>query len=270
LRVPVLWRENTLTGHWTLDAPHRRKRPQGSLASCPFCPGHEDQTPPTLDCLPPDGHWRARAFANAFPIVDHHEVLVDAPRHVAAFHELAEDEAVEAVRLWSRRMKAARERGLSPLLYRNDGPRAGASVPHVHAQLVAAREPFPRVVHEAARFGQGCPFEQGAFGKELSNREGLRIVRPQAARFPGETWILPLEHAPEFEHATEKGIDAFALALHAETRRLAAAGMEDCNVVLHTAPAGSRGYHWHAEVLPRRDGIGGFELGAGVFANAGP
>jgi galactose-1-phosphate uridylyltransferase len=62
--------------------------------------------------------------------------------------------------------------------------------------------------------------------------------------------------------------EEFAAALLAAVRR-AAATVEGYNVVIHTAPTGED-FHWHAEVLPRRDPLAGLELGAGVFVNAGP
>src|SRR5688500_10910879 len=36
---------------------------------CPFCPGHESSTTPTIDTVERDGTWVARAFANRRPAV---------------------------------------------------------------------------------------------------------------------------------------------------------------------------------------------------------
>lgn len=263
------WLRNEVNGHWTLDAPARARRPQGDGA-CAFCPGAESRTPPTLDQEPGKGPWSARAFANAFPILDPHEVIVDTPEHVATFAELTLPHARAAVRLWARRMRAARAQGATPLLFRNDGTAAGASVPHAHAQLIASRDVFPRLAQEVDVFTKSSPFAAPGFFRHRMDADGWTVAQPRASRFAGETWILPADEAPRFEDLRPPQHEAFAAMLLGVTQELVKKGLAAHNLVLHTAPEGAKRFHTHAEILPRRDGIGGFELGAGVFVNPGP
>ncbi|MEO8034548.1 MAG: hypothetical protein ABI837_08945, partial [Acidobacteriota bacterium] len=81
---------NIITGLPTLLAPGRAGRPHAfsdastdEAEECPFCPGQESSTPPTLGAVEKDGRWLARAFANKYPASKWHEVVVDSPRHDA-------------------------------------------------------------------------------------------------------------------------------------------------------------------------------------------
>ncbi len=75
-------RIDQLTGGRVLVTPGRAERPEqfggepwrpSGQESCPFCEGHECETPPELAADRPDGSdangpgWRTRAFANLFP-----------------------------------------------------------------------------------------------------------------------------------------------------------------------------------------------------------
>ena len=73
------FRQNRATKEWVIVAPGRGKRPSDFAKigekrepmpafkeTCPFCPGHEDQTPPTIFQLPPDGLWQTRVVTNKF------------------------------------------------------------------------------------------------------------------------------------------------------------------------------------------------------------
>src|SRR5205814_1996786 len=80
-------------------APTRAQRPgaarpaleppsAGELERCPFCAGHEDQTPPeTLRIGDP---WQVRVVPNLYPAFERQEVVVQTPRHARSIAELAE------------------------------------------------------------------------------------------------------------------------------------------------------------------------------------
>src|SRR3989339_2120637 len=81
--------------HWVIIASQRAKRPSEfqitirtqDESECPFCPGHEDETPESILTLPgKEGNpWAARLIPNKFP-------AMDADSHVMegelAFHEV--------------------------------------------------------------------------------------------------------------------------------------------------------------------------------------
>jgi len=94
------------------------------IASCPFCEGHEDRTPPEIlayrgfGSRPNGPGWRIRVVPNKFPAlkvegslnkrgdgiydmmagVGAHEVIIESPRHHVSMAALSEDNIREV--LW--------------------------------------------------------------------------------------------------------------------------------------------------------------------------
>src|SRR6266498_2412719 len=73
-------RHDPLTRDWVVIAPERGQRPHSvprldrpplnSGTTCPFCPGHENDTPPELWRVPrPDGSWQVRVVETRYPVV---------------------------------------------------------------------------------------------------------------------------------------------------------------------------------------------------------
>ncbi len=170
-------RRDPAGGHWVIIAPDRANRPDeflsrpvrraaGAAASCPFCPGREDRTPPEVAAVrpldsPPDGPgWRVRVVPNKFPAlkraeghsemragglfqaldgVGDHEVIIETPDHAQDFSSLSPGAAGEVVRIWRDRLRAleAEPSCAYVQLFKNHGRDAGASLSHPHSQVVA-------------------------------------------------------------------------------------------------------------------------------------
>jgi galactose-1-phosphate uridylyltransferase len=83
----VTFRTHPITGEPIVFAPHRASRPHAfggdQTERCPFCAGHESDTPPTLSAT--GDPWRVRAFTNKYPALDGAEVIVESPEHGATF-----------------------------------------------------------------------------------------------------------------------------------------------------------------------------------------
>ena len=238
-------------------APARAERPGAERvasddpATCPFCAGHEDQTPPeTLRLGDGPTGWRVRVVPNLYPALERQEVVIHGPIHVHSFGEL-DDATIDLVaEAWQRR---AREVGghCFPLI--NEGHEAGASLPHSHSQLAWLPAPAPLAVAE-----RGLPAVI-----EVVQRDGVTAGCPIASRVPYEVVIAP---ARSESHALESDLLAPALRLLAElVRRLQRVRTEELvplNAWLHDGP------HWHLELFPRTTKLAGLELGAGVYIDS--
>jgi UDPglucose--hexose-1-phosphate uridylyltransferase len=238
-------------------APARAERPGAERvasddpATCPFCAGHEDQTPPeTLRLGDGPTGWRVRVVPNLYPALERQEVVIHGPTHVHSFGEL-DDATIDLVaEAWQRR---AREVGghCFPLI--NEGHEAGASLPHSHSQLAWLPAPAPLVAAE-----RGLPALI-----EVVQRDGVTAGCPVASRVPYEVVIAP-SHSES--HALESDLLAPALRLLAElVRRLQRVRREELvplNAWLHDGP------HWHLELFPRTTKLAGLELGAGVYIDS--
>src|SRR5215471_8975625 len=109
-------RKDPFLERWVVLAPDREHRPRPSHGEdakehCPFCPGHESETPPEVLALGrTDGRanapgWQVRVFPNKYPAFDlnaqapascppfvaqpargAHEVIVSSPDHDARWN----------------------------------------------------------------------------------------------------------------------------------------------------------------------------------------
>ena len=250
-------RHDPTTGRWVAVAPARATRPgAGAPASdspdaCPFCAGHEEQTPPeTLRLGDGPTGWDVRVVPNLYPALERQEVVVHGPVHVRSIGRLTDGTLGRVAEAWQRR---ARDVGGHCFALLNEGHEAGASLPHSHSQLAWLPAAAPASVAE-----RGLP--------ELIpvlERDGLVAGCPVASRVPYEVLIAPARAEPEGLRSELLGP---ALCLLAElVRRLQGLRGDEVvplNAWLHDGP------HWHLELFPRTTRLAGLELGAGVFIDA--
>jgi UDPglucose--hexose-1-phosphate uridylyltransferase len=264
-------------------APTRARRPGADverippataeeLASCPFCAGREDRTPPeTLRIGEP---WRVRVVPNLFPAFDRQEVVIHSPEHVRSFADLDSQQLAAIAEAWHERVEDswAEMFGYVHALV-NEGQAAGASLPHSHSQLVSLGGPPPTVADEAVRLREGdCALcrlirnERGDGRRLVAERDGVLLLAAYAGRVPYELLIAPDQHFGGQPGADGGDFLVAALELLAEgIRRLRAVeGPVPWNAWLHSSG------HWHFEVLPRLSVLAGVELGAGVYVNSLP
>jgi UDPglucose--hexose-1-phosphate uridylyltransferase len=202
-----------------------------------------------------------------------HEVVIHGPAHNVSLTELGDRELEAVVEAWRARSGAHPEAAYVHLIV-NEGPAAGASLEHSHAQLYAL--PFvPTVVaRERERFSayaertQGGRLLQDIAAEEVRRRERLvaideeaLLVCPWASRGPFELRLIPRQPAASFAE------DASGTAmLRTALRTLAERFGEPppLNLWVRTAPRGVEAFHWHIDILPRLTVRAGFEIGTGV------
>jgi UDPglucose--hexose-1-phosphate uridylyltransferase len=292
-------RHDALTGRLVLLAPGRADRPSTtptagpspSPASCPFCPGHEHETPPEVFRLgagaPDTPGWRVRVVPNLYPIVSDegggagahgaHEVIVVSPDHAATFGALDDEAAVEAMTIMQERSRAHAASGRDHVqVFVNQGRAAGASIEHPHAQVIALEFVPPSVSVAVERFEDakldlvlGDQSDAIGDGGGVVVGDAVRAWCPRASASPFEVRVAALGAGPRFARATDGETLGVALVLRDvldKVRRL----LDDppYNVVVHDAPvAGDVTFHWWVEIVPRIAVVAGFELGTGVLVN---
>jgi len=262
------FRQDPVTDRWVIIAPERAGRPTDFPAEdrhfrrgfCPFCEGHEDRTPPEVDCIRPANSpgntpgWTVRVVPNRFPALNReaagpngsrglfqtmngmgiHEVIIETPRHVMSMSDMDVTSVSDLMRMVCRRLRVIREdtRMAHATVFKNVGMAAGASLEHAHSQLIATPVIPQTVAAELdgvrrfrARNGE-CVFCR-ILADELDHKE--RVVwkgryfaafAPFASRFPFETWILPLEHAARFEEQSSEYLGELAEVLYTVISRI--------------------------------------------------
>ncbi len=275
--------------HTTARAPVEG---DGGAEHCPFCPGHESDTPPELartgDGAPGTPGWRVRVFPNLYPIVGGagtdeatsgaHEVVVLSPDHQRAFSALSDADACEVVRMLRDRTRLHVDAGRPyAVAFVNHRRAAGASIAHPHAQVVALDFVPPEVGAAAHRAHVGDDLLErdlaGAqrFGTVLAGGE-VPVWLPYASGSSYLARVADPDAGPRFDAADDATVDRVAVALRALLARVDdALGDPPYNVMFHTAAADGTGVRrWYVEVTPRLSVVAGFEATTGVLVNTTP
>jgi UDPglucose--hexose-1-phosphate uridylyltransferase len=253
---------NPITGETVIVAPQRADRPnvyEGAL--CPFCPGAEAETPPEISR---DGDpWRIRVFPNRYPPTEHAEIIVESASHGETFDALAPDQAQRVVEIYFERYRALAATSHYVCIFKNHGRLAGASIPHLHSQLVGLPFVPPRIAAEGAAFARAatCPLCDADAHPLIRETEHYRWIAPRGARFAYQQWIVPKAHE---QQPVEPG--ELATLLQASVRSMNALS-NAFNWSFINFPHEPRG-HWYLELFPRTVMIAGLELGTGTYVNS--
>jgi UDPglucose--hexose-1-phosphate uridylyltransferase len=245
-----------ITNDPVILAPDREQRPNVfDGAPCPFCPGAEDQTPPEIAR---DGQpWRIRIFPNRYPPAEQAEVIVESASHDDSFDGLPPDHAARAVAMTFERYRAMGARYVS--IFKNHGRLAGASIPHLHSQIVGTPFIPLRAAREAEAFAANCQLCE-AEHPLITETEHYRWIAPRGSRLAYQQWIVPKSHEHDLNEPRE-------LASLLQSSARAMRGISDSfNWAFITFPHQPRG-HWYVEIFPRIAMIAGYELGTGTFIN---
>jgi UDPglucose--hexose-1-phosphate uridylyltransferase len=253
---------NPITGQPVIVAPEREDRPNVyEGAACPFCPGAESDTPPEI-CR--DGEpWRIRVFPNRYPATEHSEVMVESASHEATFDSLASGHARRVVDLYFERYRALSTTSDYVCVFKNHGRMAGASIPHLHSQIVGTPFVPPRIARESEAFARAtrCPLCDLGEHPLLAETENYRWIAPRGSFMPHQQWIVPRAHEHQLDEPRELAM------LMQESVRAMRAVSDAFNWSFVNFPHERRG-HWYLEVFPRTVMIAGFELGTGTFVNS--
>jgi UDPglucose--hexose-1-phosphate uridylyltransferase len=305
-------RRNPLSGTWVVVSPERELRPtefttQTTVRAsvCPFCPGNEAMTPPSLATVRgPQGGWAARVVPNKFPAlrveeradgapvgaydqlggVGAHEVVIETPSHEELRGEARTASLRAAFELAAVRMRdLARDPRLVFVSYfRNRGALAGATLDHPHSQLIAlplvpgdVEGELKRAEEHQRRTGRALLHDlvhEEVRGEErvVSRSAGAIAFCPFASRVGFEVWVVPLHGGARFEQADPAAREATAVALGNVLDRLdQALPGAPFHLVLHNAPLRGEvpGWRWHFRLLPAVGRPGGLEMGTGVHIN---
>jgi UDPglucose--hexose-1-phosphate uridylyltransferase len=259
----VTFRRYPITGDPILYAPERASRPRafggdGDSERCPFCAGHEADTPPTIAAI--GDPWRVRVVANKYPPVDGAEVIVESPRHDATFDRIAHAE--EAVQMYVDRYRAHAD-AAHVSVFKNHGARAAASIPHMHSQVMPLPFVPPRVAREGEAFARGCPLCAGIDASNIDETRSFTWVAPAASSMPYQQWIVPKRHVAEMTLLASAELAELATLLQAASAGMLTLGDSYNWMFMNFAHRDEA--HCYVELFPRLTNFGGFELGSGTF-----
>lgn len=214
---------------------------------------------------------------SAVPATGAHEVIVNSPRHAASLAELDDTELAGAMAAWRERVAAHAGSASLVHLIVNEGPRAGATLEHTHAQLLALPFVPAQVARERERFTAyhqrtaGSHLLEDVLVEEVRRRDRLvaidaeaALICPWASRWPFELRLIPRSTAPRFED-DERGAELLGRGIRALVK-VVGPGV-GFNLWVRTAPRGAEEFCWRIDIAPRVSTPGGIELGTGLDLN---
>ena len=287
---------------------------------CPFCLGNEEETPEALAVYHADGtrnetcedpsSWTVRVIPNLYPSFSQcspenngrptdqetargpyqlirpdgiQEIIIPSPRHVISMSELTDNELTLSFQAFQDRTKHVRsiEYVKHAMLFMNCRAAAGASIGHIHTQLVGSPVVSghlrSRVERNEAHFRKhGCSLIESLTKWELANEsrivevtDNFCIVCPFASRFAFQVWIVPLKRNFDFLTCSAAVRDELAMHCRSLISRIEALlDNPGYNLLLHMDPFGMSDIGiCYFELFPRVTRAAGFEWGTDIWIN---
>lgn len=257
-----------LTRRWVLISPQRLAHfSQKKGPYCPFCPGHEKETPAEvlrfdagLPAQAGDGHksgWLLRVIPNKYPITDIHEVIIHSPHCNKDIPQLPFSQVELILKAYRERFNFHKKKG-QVMIFCNFGDFAGASIKHPHSQIVVlpnqinidvvVKEPIQNTIAENSFFTVYCP---------------------DFSQWPYEIWIVPKTENKVFGDISDKEIASLAETMQKMIKKLTHIYNKG---IVSPFPFGYNFYiypkeNWYFRIIPRFVHRAGFELGTGLSVN---
>ena len=317
-------RYDLLHDEYTVIAPDRLTRPnlfpERSAAlketkHCPFCAGHESMTPSEIFVLKDaEGRWRTRVVPNLYKAVaieadderreeglyekiegfGAHEIIVDTPEHITEFDALDSTEMFDWLRTLKARINDLRQdsrlRYFS--LFKNQGRNAGATLPHVHTQLIALPVVPHRELHVLKHlhayyrqhgrsvFKDIVDYEGEQKSRVVDESEHFLAYTPYASQFAFEVILMPKTDISDIGACHDTLLSEAASLLKKVLSALRREVKEfDYNIHIQNPPFQkeyetetffddiARFYRFYIRVIPRLYQTGGFEWQSGMTIN---
>lgn len=266
------------------------------ISKCPF-EYEKAELNKTLMLIGGDEHsWKLRVIENKFPFISpyfnhdcqtgffneksafgYSEIILDTPKHNFPFDEFDDGELkmwIDVVVLREENLYA--NAGIKHVyVFKNEGPKSGASLSHTHTQIMAFPEPPETILKESARINANLSDGGKCLYEEAMQREKDRILAenstfmafaPFGSRFMGEALILPKRHINYAgKMSNEEKMDLANLLGKVLKTNVKLFGRTSYNMVFHEIKSDER-FHFHIEIYPRVITFAGVEF-AGFSTN---
>lgn len=262
-------RKDPVTGDWVVSGYKGKKF--DSAGECPFCPGHESLTPPTIrEIKGPDGAWVVRCFAATSPVfaieveqqkraeglydkmgnTGAHEIIVEHRSHTTTMSNFTETELSKVFDMYIDRIvdlkKDKRFKYIN--IFKNHGELAGSYIFHPHSHVLATPILPQRIdleltqsrTHYAQK--ERCLFcdvlrQEIRQNKRLvSMNANFVTICPFASKFPYEAWILPRFHDYSCENLRDEGYRYDLITIMLDLLKRIEKLTNAYTVVVHTSP----------------------------------
>ncbi|MFH1509249.1 MAG: DUF4931 domain-containing protein [bacterium] len=255
---------------------------------CHFC-GDEDR--PMILRYPETGAWKIKVIPNAFPAVSlenssaygKQEIVIETPVHNQEFSEMTINNIKNTLDVYQRRVEEIlKVRHIKyVLVFKNDGPRSGASLSHSHSQIFAAEVMPPKISNEInglKKYKQKrktCAYcdivkkERKSDRMIFADNHSIAFA-PYASEYKLETWIVPVKHKKTISELTDNEKLSIAKNLKKILNRLDRRNFSYNLFFSNFIVNKKQDFHFVIKIQPRVNTWGGVELGCGIIFNSYP
>lgn len=187
-------------------------------------------------------------------------MIVESPRHAATF---ADVDAAEVAAVYLQRYRTHAASAAFVSLFKNEGERGGASIDHLHSQIIPLPFVPPRAEREMSAFARAtsCPLcVRPEANLIVHENEAFISFAPDGSMHSYEQWIVPKRHQPDMRSVEVGELGAILQKAIASAQQVA----RPHNVLFMNFPDQASS-HWYIDVFPRMTSIAGFELATGTF-----
>lgn len=283
---------------YVIIAPKRAKRPhkilkvehdEEEIKNCFFCPKQLDKQKSVYKVSNGKKGWLVKVVDNKFPALTlnnpkaygKQEVVIDTPEHGKEIHELSVEHIVKIIDTYIERNKTlSKIEGINyVLIFKNEGGKAGASVPHSHSQIYALPVVPPMVEEETLAIEKyiiekgSCPHCDIIKGEINGPRvawedENFIVICPFASRNPYGSWFMPKRHVANIDDLHIKEKESLAKAMKHILGKLDSLDIS-YNYFFHDSLS-CEDQHMVLKLAPRPNVWAGLELGTGIIINPVP
>lgn len=292
-------RKDYFLDRYVVIAPKRSRRPhkilkkdEDQIRECFFCTPQVDDPAKQIQIknyFVENNKWLIKVIGNLYPALSTdnlkaygaQEIIIETPEHNKEIHELSLEHIHKIFDVYTDRYNKLKNlKGIRfVLVFKNEGGKAGASIPHAHSQVIALPIVPPKLEEEAVAFIKyyedhgTCPYCDIIKSETDSPRviwedEHLFVLAPYASDSPYGAWFIPRRHLATIGDLTEVEKMSFAHALKSLLKRL-----DDIDVSYNYFFQNSienENHHLILKLAPRPNIWAGLELGTGIVLNPVP
>lgn len=233
------------------------------------------------------GEWLVKVIANKYPALTtrspeafgKQEVIIETPEHDVEFSELS---LAQIERIFDVYIKRSLAMYILPgiryvSVFKNDGPKAGASIRHAHSQIIGLPIVPPALQAEAMAasnyatehgrsvYGDIIRWEQSKRQRVVYDDVHIIAITPYASKNPYELWIMPKSDTATFAALTSVERQTIAAVL-----KLACGFLDsqqiDFNFFLQDAVMHEQ-QRFILKIEPRKTVWAGLELATDIIIN---
>ncbi|MGA3174767.1 MAG: DUF4931 domain-containing protein [Syntrophorhabdales bacterium] len=263
------FRKDALTGNWVVVGVKKLKRQETGV--CPFCPGSEHLTPPSIrEMRDGQGNWLVRSFPAANPIfqieasenkraegfydkmgtLGAHEIIVEERSHTKTFATFEAAEISRVIDMYTERILDLKKdkRFKYVQIYKNHGEITGSLIFHPHSHVLATpilpHQLYLELLNSQNHYLQKercllCDVVSQEIRQErrvVTASRHFLVVCPFASRMAFEVWIIPRRHNPSFESWMDEDVRREFVEVYIDTMRRIERVRSSYSIVVHTSP----------------------------------